>query len=209
MNLKNLFIGLVIGIAITMFSTQVTHANEGRFLLLAQNGRDYRCLAFSVETKLSEYEILVSCRGLIYPPQPPELDSYILWADGGNQENPVKLADLSFGKASAKLKNRFTRLFVTLEKGSPKTPTGPIAMQGTIQTFNFETTQGINLEPVPTNTPTQTISPTDETTTPEATTEAETNRSSFWQTTFGKIILVVTAGFIIFIVIVIVYSRRN
>jgi len=176
-------------------------ANEGEFKLQSSLNNDSQCLAYSVEVQTNKYSLLITCRGLVYPPLPPNTDSYILWADGADTKNPVKLTNLLFGKGSAKKDGKFNRLFVTLERGNPKQPTGPTIMSSTIQEFTFN--RPVVSQPDPN---VQIANPTAAaiaTPTPIAT------KQPFWQTGLGKLIIIITGGFIIFVFILMVYGKRK
>lgn len=191
--------------------TDSAHANEGRFVLRNIVGGQSRCLAFSIDAE-KDYQVIITCRGLVYPPNPPAIDRYIVWASDGDLKQPQKLGDLLRGNARATIKSKFNRIFVTVEDGDPKQPAGPVVMEGNIQDYDFQlTAQDVIVStptPLATNTPTiapnQAGSPDVATPTPVSTEDSP----SFWSTGFGKVIIIITAGFLIFIFIVIIYSRR-
>lgn len=173
------------------------NANEGQFFLKSSLDNRAECLATSVEVELNTYTILITCRGVVYPPLPPALDSYILWAEGEEKNNPIFLVDIKFGKGQATVKGRFDRLFVTLERGIPKQPTGPTIMSAPIRPFDFDRiVREINSNE-------EYITPTPPIPTPKLVSQP------FWDSNFGKLIIVITTGFLIFIFIIIVYGKRK
>ncbi len=176
-------------------------ANEGQFFLQSSLDNDSQCLAYSVEVETNKYNILITCRGLIYPPLPPDSDSYILWADGADTRNSVKLTNLRFGKGAAQKTDKFNRLFVTLERGNPRQPTGPTIMSASLRSYDFDRIPQIE----------QPSSPDESAADPNvrATPSPTQTRQPFWQTGLGRIIIIITAGFLIFIFILMVYGKRK
>lgn len=127
---------IVLASGFVLFSRQV-HAAEGVVELRSTTGEDNRCYASYVLMPNSSYTVLLSCRDLIYPPQ-PSLFNYIAWATPADGKNAVRLGELGVGKASFNTKIAFSGLFVTIEqKKSPRTPEGEVVMQGSAQRVAF------------------------------------------------------------------------
>lgn len=112
-------------------------ASEGIFELYSETEKDYRCFAASLLMPKGNFEVMVSCRDLIYPSQ-PEISSYILWANSIDGEKQVKLGDLGIGKAQFSTKTYFDELYVTIERNKRvKQPEGPVVMSGYIQEIDL------------------------------------------------------------------------
>lgn len=203
MKIKLILSCLITVVALIALRPHQALANEGSFFLQSTLNNDSQCLAYSVEVKSDEYHLLITCRGLVYPPLPPDSDSYILWADGGAVRTPVKLTNLLFGKGSATIKSKFDRIFVTLEGGNPKQPTGPTIMSATLKPYEF-TQLSSNNRP----TPASNVSISN-TTQPQITPTPQTIKQPFWQTGLGKLIIIITGGFLIFLFILMVYGKRK
>lgn len=116
---------------------KTSFASEGTVELRSTTDKDYRCFAASLLMENASYRVIVSCRDLIYPPQ-PDLFTYIIWAtplDGGN---PVKFGELGIGKASFETKEAFSNLFVTTERNrGARRPEGQVVMRGTVESISF------------------------------------------------------------------------
>ncbi len=192
---------IILFLSFFVFQPKSIHANEGQFELQSSLNNDSQCLAYSVEVQTNKYSLLITCRGLVYPPLPPNTNSYILWADGADTKNPTKLTNLLFGKGSAKKDGKFNRLFVTLERGDPKQPTGPTIMSSTIQEFTFSKPIVSQSDP--------NVQITGPSTSPIATPTPIVTKQPFWQTGLGKLIIIITGGFIIFVFILMVYGKRK
>lgn len=107
-------------------------ASEGEFELKNQVGEDARCWAASVLMQDLKYQVLVSCRDILYPGG-IEVFSYVMWAsqpDGG----VTKLGTLDLGKVQFNTKTPFVNLYVTKEVDSKtRSPQGAIVMSGGLQ----------------------------------------------------------------------------
>lgn len=112
-------------------------ASEGTVELRSSNDQDYRCFVASLLMENSKYKVLVSCRDLIYPPQ-PDLFTYIMWATPLGGVKAVKLGELGVGKADFETKDAFSNLFVTVEQNrNARTPSGQVVMSGNVQGISF------------------------------------------------------------------------
>lgn len=113
------------------------YAAEGTTELRSTNNQSYRCFAASLLMENSRYKIIVSCRDLIYPPQ-PDLFNYVIWATPIEGKRAIKLGELGVGKANFEIKDAFSNLFVTTEKDkNTKIPKGDIVMKGNTQSISF------------------------------------------------------------------------
>ena len=136
-------------VSLFLFS-KVANASEGTVELRSTNNNDYRCFAASLLMPNTNYNIIVSCRDLLYPPQ-PDLFTYIMWAQPLEGANPAKLGELGIGKAIFETRVAFSNLYVTTEKNrGVRRPEGQIVMRGNVQSVSF-------LDRPETPTPTQTI----------------------------------------------------
>jgi hypothetical protein len=187
----------VLGLGLTLGAQQV-RANEGQFLLENVEGGSSRCVAMSVLVDTT-YQMVVTCRQLIFPPEPPDIQRYILWAEGGQLRRPRKLGEIQRGKLYARVNQQFTNLFVTAERTNPTSPEGMVILAGALEPIDFKLTP----TPIPTGSPTPTLE--------EATGAAEASpaaRTGFLRTTGGKILVIVLSGFLIFAVIVAIFTRK-
>lgn len=113
--------------------SKAAQASEGIFELRNRVGEQARCVSYSVLMQDQNYEILVSCRDILYPGG-TSVFSYVLWGVPTNGGNHFRLGTLGLGKESFKTKTPFSSLYVTKEPTSnPRTPTGTIVMQGNLQ----------------------------------------------------------------------------
>jgi hypothetical protein len=112
---------------------QKTHASEGTFELKNTVGDKARCFAASVLMPNSNYNILVSCRDILYPGG-TEVFSYIAWTTKLGSADSVKLGALGVGKVEFQTKEAFSSIFVTKETNSnPRSPQGTTVMKGDLQ----------------------------------------------------------------------------
>lgn len=112
-------------------------ASEGIFELRATTNENYRCFVVSLQNQNNQFQILVSCRDLIYPAE-GDIFSYILWARPVDGDGPVKLGPLEFGKVQFKVDRAFSNLFVTTEQEKrTREPQGNLVMTGSLQPIEF------------------------------------------------------------------------
>jgi hypothetical protein len=187
-------VGLTVGV-------KVVRANEGMYYLENVRGGEAKCVAMSVLVDTS-FQIVVTCRQLIFPPEPPNIQRYILWAEGEELRRPTKLGEIKRGKLYVRTNKRFDVLSITAEEKSVNRPTGPQMMVGVREPIDFRLT--------PTPTPDWSLYPTP--TSMEATDSAEeatkSARRGILQSTGGKILVIVLSGFVIFAVIVAIFTRK-
>ena len=131
MQLIKILIGVILALAILPLFTNYTKASEGTTELRSTTGKDYRCFVASM--RVGNYKILVGCRDLIYP-----TGSYVLWATSTEDDKPIKLGTLDYGRKEFSSNKAFSSLFVTIESSSKvKSPTGAVVMQGTTQPLSL------------------------------------------------------------------------
>jgi len=132
--MRKILTGLVLGLGVFVFAgTKIASASEGTFELINQVGDDARCFATSILMPNLEYEILVSCRDILYPGG-TEVFSYVTWANPVDGGNPVKLGTLDLGKVQFSTKKAFGSLYVTKEVDAKvRAPEGSVVMQGSLQ----------------------------------------------------------------------------
>lgn len=131
----NLFV--ILFIAGLILSAKTTFASEGTVELRSTTDKDYRCFAVSLLMTTANYTINVSCRDLIYPPQ-PDLFAYVMWATPLEGNTTVKLGELGFGKAKFETKVAFSNLFVTTEiNRGTRRPEGEVVMRGNVESIAF------------------------------------------------------------------------
>jgi len=134
--LKILTSAFFVAIAL-MLTASKAMASEGTAELASTTGQDTRCFVSSVLMPSLDYQILVSCRGLIYPPAADQF-SYLLWATPISGKNPAKLGQLGVGKAQFKTNTAFASLFVTKEANDRvRAPSSDIVMQGNLQSIQY------------------------------------------------------------------------
>jgi hypothetical protein len=113
------------------------NALEGTAELRSTNGEDYRCFASSLQMQDRKYNVLLSCRDLVYPAD-GQLFSYILWATPTDDSSAVKLGELGLGKAHFKTNIPFSSLFATTEfDKKTNVPEGNVVMTGRLQGITF------------------------------------------------------------------------
>lgn len=127
---------IVLGLTILIFSGTKVQASEGLFQLDNQVGESARCFAASVLMPDQEYNILLSCRDILYPGG-TQVFSYVVWTSDANG-NVDKLGTVDSGKKSFDTDDAFFTIFVTKEETSDvRSPQGEIIMQGPVQQIDF------------------------------------------------------------------------
>lgn len=112
-----------------------THASEGVFNIHSTQGQSMRCYASSILMLDRNYNVLVSCRDIVYPAQ-GEVFSYVVWANALEETKPIRLGTLGLGRALFKTKKKFGSLFVTTEASkNPRTPSANIVMRGNLESI--------------------------------------------------------------------------
>jgi hypothetical protein len=122
-----------------IFSLSITKvkASEGTVELESITAEDYRCFAASIQMLNWNYNILVTCRNLIYPAG-DNIFQYVVWADPIEKGKPIKLGTLGLGRANFNTKTPFSSLFVTTEINKRvKEPEGPTVMIGNVERITF------------------------------------------------------------------------
>ena len=130
-----LFLSLVL---FAIFNTDTVSANVGLVEIRSTSDEEYRCFASSLIMPDKTYDVAVNCVNIIYPPLPPEISSYIIWASPSTGKAALKLGDLGKGEARFQVKQPFTSLVVTLEAtANVRTPSKNIIMTGGIEPISF------------------------------------------------------------------------
>jgi hypothetical protein len=112
-------------------------ASEGNIELRSTTREAYRCYAASILMQDQNYNILVSCREIIYPAG-DTVFSYILWAQPTDGSAARRLGELGYGRLAAKMNIPFNSLFVTTEPSAGvRTPSGPVVMRGGVSPITF------------------------------------------------------------------------
>lgn len=119
--------------ALSAMTSKNTKASEGIFNVYSTQGQSMRCYASSIQMLDRKYNILVSCRDIVYPAQ-GEVFSYVMWATPVEGTKPIRLGTLGLGRAFFKTTKAFTSLYVTTEASkTPKSPSANIVMRGGIE----------------------------------------------------------------------------
>ncbi|MBN1168632.1 hypothetical protein JXA63_01960 [Candidatus Woesebacteria bacterium] len=128
---------LLVFLFIFVFSATKINASEGTIELESITSEDYRCYAVSIQMMDWKYNILVTCRNLIYPAG-DNIFRYVAWADPLEGNKPIKLGELGLGRASFNTKTPFSSIFVTTEVNQrAQEPEGPTVMMGNVERINF------------------------------------------------------------------------
>jgi len=136
-SLRLLSAAFFVAAALFLSGARAVHASEGTAELRSTTGQAASCFAASVLMPDYNYQVVVSCRDLIYPATPEEF-TYTLWTNPTTGGNAAKLGDLGVGKAQFKTKTAFSSLLVTRERGNrARTPSADIVMQGAVQSIRF------------------------------------------------------------------------
>src|SRR3989338_4741454 len=144
--------GFLLFLGIFASASRSVIASEGQVELRSTLGDDSRCFAASVLMQDLNYNILMSCRDLIYPAQ-PEILSYAIWATGKDDGKVFKLGALNFGKVTFRTPKAFVNIFITQERNvNEHQPKGIVVMKGDLMPITF-------LETRPHITPTITPNP--------------------------------------------------
>jgi len=121
---------------IFLFS-KTSFASEGTVQLNSITDKSYRCFAASILMENETYKLTVTCRDLIYPPQ-PDLFAYMVWGTPLDGDTSIKFGELGKGKASFETRTSFSNLFVTIEKNnSARKPEGQVVMRGAVEPITF------------------------------------------------------------------------
>jgi hypothetical protein len=132
---------LVVSFLFFFLSSKVS-ASEGIFELKNTKGQDGRCYAFSALMQDLNFNILVSCRDIIYPGG-TDVFQYAVWASPDNGSKAIKLGNLGFGKQIFKTQTAFSSIFVTKERTADvSAPSGDVVMQGSQKAIEFLETKG-------------------------------------------------------------------
>lgn len=129
--------GLVIFFSLLFFSFKIASASEGTFELRSTDTNKYKCFAASLQMQNLSYQVLISCRNIIFPVD-DTIFTYILWANPKDGGNALKLGSIGLGRGEYTVKTAFTSLFITAEQnGGVKAPAGKVVMRGSIKPVSF------------------------------------------------------------------------
>lgn len=128
----------VIAITCLLFFTPKTaHASEGTVELRSTTSNSYRCYVASIQMLNLNYNVLVTCRDLLYPAG-EDIFTYMLWGTPIADDKAIKFGELGLGRAEFTIKKAFSNLFVTTEKNKKsKEPVGPVVMRGNVEKISF------------------------------------------------------------------------
>lgn len=139
--LKTILVSITLSLILLILTSTNINASEGYFELKNQVGQRARCEAYSVLMQDLDYEILLTCRDIIYPGG-TDIFSYVVWANPLESGNPFKLGEVGLGKAQFRSKTPFSSLFITKEQSSNiRVFAGPVVMQGGWQQYNLDKNQ--------------------------------------------------------------------
>ena len=134
----SLLCSLVLTFYLMFFVPTQVLASDGIFELRSLTGDNARCFAVSLLMTNGRYKIVVSCVDLLYPPQPPDIFTYVVWATPIDGNRPVRLGELGVGKAQYEAGQQFSELFVSTEQmANVRSPSGNIVMRATAQPIAF------------------------------------------------------------------------
>ena len=126
---KKVIASTIVLSGLSLASATSAFASEGTFELKNTVGEQARCFAFSVLMPSQKYEVLMSCRDILYPGGTQVFD-YVVWAQDadGKTEN---LGTLDKGKIQFSVAKQFASLFVTKETSEKaRNPEGTVIMRG-------------------------------------------------------------------------------
>jgi len=133
--MKKYLLGAMLTLALFFGTLDNAKASEGIIELENKEGTSARCYALSVIMTELNYNVLMTCRDIIYPGG-TDVFHYVVWANRVDSDNSFKLGTLGLGKILFESQKPFTGLFVTKEKSSKvSSPTGPVVMQGQVRSI--------------------------------------------------------------------------
>ena len=143
-------------------------ASEGTAEIYSVRGRAERCFLASILMQNGKYQIMISCRDLIFPPE-QGVYGYVLWVYPVNGGDPVRLGSIGVGKGQYSTPVAFSGAYVSEDRPVVRVGTRKIfpepVMRGTVEPLSLWTSG--RMEP-----PTPTLSPTPVSVREEATTTA-------------------------------------
>jgi hypothetical protein len=149
--------GILMGLSLT--KPEKTFANTGYVELRSTNNESYRCYASSLIIPNNKFDVAINCVDLLFPINPPQLTTYMVWANPPTGNKPVKLGDLGKGVARFEVAAPFSSLFITVEANqNPRNPGAITVMRGNVEPINFlqrATSPTPTLEPEDTEEPTK------------------------------------------------------
>jgi hypothetical protein len=210
MNLKNITYSLL-AIFISLFVlAKPAKANEGTVELHNVAGGNSRCYVVSIMMPERNFQMLMSCRDLVYPPG-ENLFQYVLW-EVTTEGKVERLERVGIGRVQLSTDKPFNSLFITSETdGNPRAPSDRVIMRGDIKPISIlessanaaaisEVNPSPSLIPVPNTTKSILATPV-----PKAGQQKESSIIS----TLVRIFLYIVIGLVIFVILVTVINSRR
>lgn len=159
--IKQIIASLLFIVTFTFGASQV-NASEGLTNLRNLQDTSARCFVSSVLMSDFNYQILLSCRDIIYPVE-AEVFAYTLWAREKGTNQVFRLGEVGIGKQLFTTNKPFTSLFVTQEQTQePQSPSGRVVMGGRVQPIPLlDNPNSLRPTPAPTPSPTAQLSAED------------------------------------------------
>jgi len=96
-----------------------------------------RCWASSVRMVDQTFQVLLSCRNIVYPAD-TDVFNYGVWASPADGSSAEFLGTVGVGKARFETKKPFSSLFVTIERSQkPSFPGSELVMSGAVRPIEF------------------------------------------------------------------------
>lgn len=135
--MKKLLLPIILAIVIGLMAlADEALASEG-FVKLENAQSQTRCFVQSAMTGENKYDLVISCRDLIYPPSEDAIN-YALWANPLGGGNPAYIGNLGLGRRTAQVGFPFESLFVTSELSEkPKAPSIRKVLFGEVRSIEF------------------------------------------------------------------------
>lgn len=206
--MKKITLVLVSAFLFLSFSSAV-FANEGTVTLKPEAGYNGECFVASIFMD-GYYKVLATCRDLPTA-LGPENNQLFLWRRT-EEGKMVRVGELSRGKLSATVNDKFTHLIVTSEaNSSSRDPEGPVLAQGDLSPINFSVDSSVVVQVTPT--PSKTVSVGNQGVVTVADDEpAVADSGSKIGSVFAGIAKVVGLGFVLLLIVVGVlgfFARRK
>ncbi|MCS7092754.1 MAG: hypothetical protein NZM26_05420 [Patescibacteria group bacterium] len=135
---------LAILFLVFVFLARDAFASIGLVEIKSTTSDIHRCFVSSMLMPDSNFLLAVTCRDLLYPTD-NSVAKYYLWSvpvDSNLQ--PIKLAELGFGRLELRTNVPFRELYVVLEKNFPgQKPTEAVVMRGVVRPLTFLDNPGV------------------------------------------------------------------
>ena len=121
-----------------IFSPDNVSASRGTIDMRSTNNEDYRCYASSLVMQNNRYDVAINCVNVTFPINPPDISTYVVWADPINGKGPLRLGDLQKGVVRFEVQQPFTRLYITEEaNANVRAPSADVVMSGQVESIDF------------------------------------------------------------------------